>query len=150
MVMNDTRQNMATSDVSPSLIAAYNATRYRVFTDEEFDLRIGQSSARLRDLYQNYGCLSAALITAWNPYSAATSEVDNVAAQGRLEGKLSAGSIPFIEAIGEDVEMKWPGEPSVLALGLNLDAAKSLGIEFLQNAIVWAGKNAAPQLVLLR
>jgi hypothetical protein len=138
------------TNVTPALIAAYNATRYRVFADETFDLRIGQKSNQLSSLYQKHDCLSALLITAWNPYSAVTSEGDNRAAQDRLESKLLAGSVPFITAIGQDAKLKWPGEESVLALGLSLDAAKSLGIEFLQNAILWSDQDAIPKLVMLR
>ena len=51
---------------------------------------------------------------------------------------------------GEDGEGLWPGEPSFLALGVSLDTAKSLGVEFHQNAIVWASEDATPQLILLR
>jgi len=136
--------------VSSALIAAYNATRYRVFADETFELKIGQASAHLSNLYQKYGCLSALLITAWNPYSAAISKANNIAAQGRLECKLLAGPVPFITAIGQDAEMKWPGEESILALGFSLDVAKNLGVEFRQNAIVWSGQDAIPKLIMLR
>jgi hypothetical protein len=138
------------TNVTPALIAAYNATRYRVFADETFDLRIGQKSNQLSSLYQKHDCLSALLITAWNPYSAVTSEGDNRAAQDRLESKLLAGSVPFITAIGQDAKLKWPGEESVLALGLSLDAAKNLGIKFRQNAIVWSDQDAIPKLIMLR
>jgi hypothetical protein len=137
------------TNVAPALIAAYNTTRYRVFADETFDLIIGQPSTQLSTLYRKHDCLSALLITAWNPYSAATSEADNMVAQGRLASMLLAKSVPFVEAIGEDAEMKWPGEESILALGLSLDTAKFLGIEFLQNAIVWSDKDVTPKLVML-
>ena len=141
---------MDNTQVSPALIAAYNATRYRVFADETFDLKIGQGSANLSNLYQKYGCLSALIITAWNPYSAATSKANNMAAQGRLELKLLAWPVTFIPATGQDAEMKWPGEESILALGFSLDVAKNLGVEFRQNAIVWSGQDAIPKLIMIR
>jgi len=34
--------------------------------------------------------------------------------------------------------------------GLSLEASKSLGARFEQNAIVWSGADAVPQLILLR
>lgn len=148
--MDDIQDNHIATSVLPTLIAAYTATCYRVFGQETFDLKIGQKSAKLSRLCQKYGCLSALIITAWNPYSAATSEVENMAAQGRLESTLLAGSVPFVAAIGDGAEMNWPGEASVLALGLSLDAAKSLGIEFRQNAIVWSDQDATPKLIMLQ
>ena len=147
--ISNPRENQSSS-ISKSLIAAYNATRYRVFTDIPFILRIGQRSPHLLQLYIKYNCLSATLITAWNPYSVITSESDNTTAQLRLETVLLERSIPSISAIGEDPELKWSGEESVLALNLNLNTAKELGIEFQQNAVVWSGQDAIPQLVLLR
>lgn len=148
--MNDDRENTPRSSLASNLIAAYNATRYRIFTDTSFNMRIGQRSSHLLKLYKKYNCLSATLITAWNPYSVITSESDNTTAQLRLETVLSERSVPFISAIGEDPEMEWSGEESVLALNLDLNTAKELGIEFQQNAVVWSGQDAIPQLVLLR
>jgi hypothetical protein len=141
---------VADSIISPGTIAAYAATRYRVFRKEPFELKIGHASSPLQHLYEEYDCSSAAFITAWNAYSVAATDADNEAAQARLEGRLTAGSIPFISGIGEDAAGEWPGEPSVLALGIDLDAAKTIGIEFRQNAIVWVGEDAVPQLVMLR
>ena len=55
-----------------------------------------------------------------------------------------------LKALGVDTAGEWPGEESVFVPGLDLERAKSLGVEFGQNAIVWAGPDAVPQLVLLR
>jgi len=141
---------MTASAIPEETIAAYTATSYRVNQREPFALKIGEASGPLRKLYEDYGCLSAAFITACNPYSMAVSADENAAAQSRLEGKLKAASIPFIAGNGEDPSGQWSGETSVLAFGLSLDAAKSFGVEFLQNAIVWAGDDAIPKLILLR
>ena len=141
---------MTASVIPEETIAAYTATSYRVNQREPFALKIGEASAPLRKLYEEYNCSSAAFITACNPYNMAVSADENAAAQSRLEDKLIAASIPFFAGIGEDPSGQWSGETSVLALGLNLDTAKSFGVEFLQNAIVWAGNDAIPKLILLR
>jgi hypothetical protein len=52
--------------------------------------------------------------------------------------------------LGRHLAGNWPGERSVLVLGLELDAASALGIALRQNAIVCADADAVPQLVLLR
>ena len=137
------------STISPETVAAYEATNYRVFSDPQFVINIGQPSKRLWQLYEVYGCASAAFITAWNPSSVPTSTDANAAAQARLQEELGSRSTPFIDGIGEDATGQWPGEPSVLALGLCLDTAKDYGVQFEQNAIVWAGTDTCPQLILL-
>jgi hypothetical protein len=141
---------MIASVIPKETIAVYMATSYRVIRHGPFELKIGKASTPLQSLYEEYGCSSAAFITAWNPYSKAAPAVDNADAQAQLEGRLIAGEIPFIAGVGEDPTGQWPGEPSVLALGLDMDTAKYLGTEFLQNAIVWVGDDAIPELILLR
>jgi len=63
---------------------------------------------------------------------------------------LRLRSLPFIERVGQHPSNRWAPEPSFLVLGLSLEAAKALGSRHEQNAIVWCGIDATPQLVLLR
>lgn len=140
---------LANPIISLETITAYRATDYRVLSPSPFVLKVDQPSKLLQRLYHERGFGSAAIITAWNPFSTRVSDACNEAAQIRLEKVLTARSIAFIKAIGEDPSGLWPGEVSVLALGLSLDAVKFLGIDFKQNAIVWAGPDATPELILL-
>jgi hypothetical protein len=135
--------------IPPETIVAYRATNYRVLSPTPFVLKVDQPSKPLQRLYHKHGAGSAAFITAWNPFSTRMSDACNEAAQTGLEDVLTTKSIAFIKGIGEDPAGLWPGEMSVLALGLSPDAAKSLGIDFKQNAIVWAGLDATPELILL-
>ena len=43
-----------------------------------------------------------------------------------------------------------PAEPSLLVLGITLNDAWSIGVEFAQNGFVWCAPDAVPRLVLLR
>ena len=56
----------------------------------------------------------------------------------------------FRQQIREFLKQEWPPEPSYLVLGSALDAAKAIGTELRQNAIVWCGPDCLPQLILLR
>lgn len=56
----------------------------------------------------------------------------------------------MIESFNIDPAKLWPTEKSFFVLGLDLNTSKSLGRQFNQNAIVWIGSNAIPQLILLR
>jgi hypothetical protein len=131
-------------------IAAYRATHYHVVDQIPFILKIGRPSKHLQCLYNEYNLHSAAFLTAWNLFSQPTSEANNQTAQERLEFDLSEKSIPVIAGVGEDPTGEWPREQSVLALGLALEAASSLGVQYQQNAIVWADRDTKPQLILLR
>ena len=44
---------------------------------------------------------------------------------------------------------QWPGEDSFLVLGISLEAVKTLGRRFGQNAVLWCDATAIPQLILL-
>ena len=138
------------SIVSPELLKAYENTDFCVLEPNKFTLRIGSKSPDLAKMYMEMGVHSAGFLTAWNPHSAEASAEDNANAQRSLFRFLSSEGCPTLKAFGVDPSGEWPGEESVLVPGLDLERAKSLGVEFGQNAIVWAGSDAVPQLVLLR
>lgn len=131
------------------LIAAYTSTRYETFAAPAFVLRIGEASADLRLLYRRRGIRSAAFLTAWNPYSRPTPLEQNKAAQTELRQRLAQEGLSLLEGEGRGADGDWPPEPSILALGCSKKLAKKLGRQFGQNAIVWAGANGVPQLILL-
>ena len=138
------------STVSAELIEAYRKTEFRVLGSPQFTLRVGNASAELRQLYVTAGAGSAAFVTAWNPYSIPTSTEENHSAQSALRERLSQDGFATIDGFGIDPTTEWAGEDSVLVLGISLDQAKGLGEEMKQNAVVWIGGDAVPNLLLLR
>lgn len=138
------------SEIPPELVSAYLYTDFRVLEPRRFTLRIGAVSEDLRAVYDELGVASAAFLTAWNPFSRDVSREVNDRAQAALVTSLERAGHTIWSGIGVDPAGEWPGEESVLALGIELEAAKSIGREFQQNAIVWAGEDAIPELVLLR
>lgn len=149
---------MAQSEISPDLIAAYRSTEYRVAGKAEFGsgtiiLRIDEYSEPLSRLFTASDLQCAAFITACNPCSVPQSHEENLAACARLRDKLDRHTVragQILEGEGCDPSGVWPAEKSFFVLGLNLEASQALGGEFGQNAIVWAGPDAIPGLVLLR
>lgn len=138
------------TEIPHEMVQAYKMTDFRVLEPQEFTLRVGHHSAELQALYIELGIMCAGYLTAWNPYSEEASEVDNENAQRQLLRKLSLEGFPVLKALGIDPSGDWPSEESVFVPGISLDRAKLLGSEFGQNAIVWAGPDAVPQLILLR
>ena len=138
------------SKLDASLINAYSETEYRVTQDFSFVLKVDVRSTELTTLYKANNVSCAAFITACNPFSREMNDTDNAKRQAELAAELTRRSLCFVEGVGQHPSGDWPGEPSLLALGLDLEAAKSLGIAFKQNAIIWCGPDAVPNLVLLR
>jgi hypothetical protein len=149
------------SKIADDLIAAYRSACYWI--GEQVDqgkglasgaiiLRIDQHSEPLSQLFSASGHRSATFITAFNPLGQIQNPEINQEASAHLFGRLGnlVGPGQIIEGEGFDPSGKWPAEKSFLALGLDLEASCALGKEFSQNAIVWAGADAVPRLILLR
>jgi hypothetical protein len=137
--------------VADELIEAYRNTDYRCGVGAHgFTLRIGVRSEPLARLCASTGCASAVFITAYNPFSQTQSDAVNQAAHARLGADLHALGRPVFDGAGADPSGNWPVEPSYLVLGVDLDAAKTLGMQYQQNAIVWMAADAVAVLVLLR
>jgi hypothetical protein len=138
------------SAISRSLQNAYLATEYRVLPPHAFTLRIGDRSDALLDLYRAGKVRESAFLTAWNPLSVTASEDQNHSAQALLVERLVSIGVAALPGLGIDPAFGHPGEESVLALGLPRDMAISIAQDFRQNALVWIGPDAIPELILLQ
>ncbi|MCF8486854.1 MAG: DUF3293 domain-containing protein [Rhodobacteraceae bacterium] len=138
------------TELAPGLIAAYAATDFRVLAPEVFTLRIGVPSVDLMAIYDERSVASAGFITAWNPWSEETDHAINEQKQEALRLCLKEAGYDPRQGIGADPDGRWLGEESWFIPGILRDEAISLGKEFHQNAVVWAGKDAIPRLILLR
>lgn len=138
------------SAIDPDLVEAYKATDFHVHNQPPFVLKVGTASPQLAQLYHQHGTTCAAFLTAYNPYSEAVGDAENTAFQHKLSRELTSRGLTFLPGMGQDNQGQWPGEPSFLILGLALDEAKVMGAQYRQNALVWCGEDAVPQLILLR
>lgn len=136
--------------LSPDLVAAYQGAHYQVNAATPFTLVIDQPSAELKACYAEHSVHSAAFITADNPFSEPTSAEQNEIAHQALWVALTPLAVKLIEGFGQDPKGEWPAEKSVLALGVDLETATTLGRQFKQNAIVWCGADAVAKLQLLK
>lgn len=142
---------LAESAIPAELIEAYRVTLFRVDDGEDsFVLRIGRHSPELEALYARFHVDTACYLTAWNGFSERQSGNDNNAAQNALTSDLHALGVAVLRGHGDDPEGLWAPEPSLLALGLTRAMAGQLGVMYHQNAVVWCGPEAVPELLLLR
>jgi len=138
------------SDLPETLIDSYLATRYQIWIDSALvTLKIGCPSAPLAALMQMTSARNAVYVTACNPGSRIVPLDVNQLAMVRLYEKLAGCSNHIYQGAGIDPTGKWPAEESLLALDVDLPAARLIGKEFRQNAIVWIDSAAMPRLVLL-
>lgn len=144
-------RRMPDSFVPASLVAAYCGAEYHVETEREaFAFRIRQHSPALARLLAETGQSQAFFVTGHNPLSEPQDPATNRAANARLQHRLEVLAAHVYSAVGTDPDGEWPPEPGYLALGVSLAAAQEIGREFRQNAIVWIGADAVPELALLR
>jgi hypothetical protein len=140
-----------TTQIHPDTVRAFLATGYRIgHSAQDIVLHIGQRSERLTRLFADSGVNCGAFLTAFNPRSTIQPDEVNDQAHAQLAAKLQELGLHAIEGSGSEEGTDWPAEKSYFALGLALAPAKAIGTQFDQDAIVWVGPDAAPQLILLR
>lgn len=133
-----------------ALIKAYRETDYHVCSTPAFVLHVDHRSEALRALLARNRVKGAAFVTACNPRSQPLGDADNEARQRRLLDQLALRGLPTVPGVARHPGNGWPQEVSVLVLGVTLDDARELGIRCDQNAVLWAGTDAVPRLILLR
>ncbi|WP_449412088.1 DUF3293 domain-containing protein [Pandoraea soli] len=138
------------SNIDSDTIKAYVETHYCVEGGLPMTLRVSVQNPSLVVLHEAAHVESSAFITACNPFSHACDDAINAQRQDALAQELTHLGLRFVDGIGQHPSNEWPGEPSFLVLGISLPEAKALGERHEQNAIIWAGEDAVPQLVLLR
>jgi len=140
-----------TTQIHPEKVRAYLATDYRLgHSDQDTVLTIGKHSERLATLFAGNGINCGAFLTAYNPQGSIQSDAANAQGHAELARKLEELGLQAIEGSGSVEGTEWPAEKSYFALGLALESAKAIGTHFDQDAIVWVGPDAIPQLILLR
>ena len=149
----------ATTQIHPDKVRAYLATSYRIgHTAQDIVLTIGQRSDRLAALFASSDVDCGAFLTAYNPRGTQQSDAANELAHAELAAQLhglgqglgQGLGLHAIEGSGSEEGTDWPAEKSYFALGLDLETSKAIGTLFDQDAIVWVGADAVPQLILLR
>jgi hypothetical protein len=136
--------------ISTAVIEAYKTACFRVLIEDGFILRLEEVNHQLVSLFDKNQVESATFITAYNPFSQPTTEHENIATQAEMQAEITSLNLSSYPGQGEDPTGQWPGEVSTLVMGMGLEEAMVLGVKYQQNAIIWIGRDAKPQLILLR
>ena len=136
-------------DIDPATVQAYRETEYRVLGTVPAVLRVGVRCPDLEVLHRAHQTTCSAFVTACNPQGQIVSDRLNARQQQALVEEISRLGLVAIAGIGVHPTGDWRGEPSFLVPGLDKEAAQQLGRLFAQNAIIWSGADAVPELLLL-
>ena len=124
--------------VHPQLVKAYREAIYIVnAADDVISLKVGEVNSALASLMHANAVTTAAVLTAYNPFSEVRTIEENEQSQSRLLNALTQKSKSCINAIGTDAKGVWDPEPSIFALGVSLQDAETLADEYGQNAFIW-------------
>ena len=142
---------MSETNIAAEKVRAYRATDYRLgHTTQDIVLAPGLRYDRLVELFVSKSVTCGAFLTAFNPLGTQKSDTANDLAHAQLTSVLTDLGLESIEGSGSEQGTHWPIEKSLFALGLSREGAVSIGRQFDQDAIVWVGDSAVPELVLLR
>jgi len=132
--------------ISNELVSAFERTRYIVYYDTPFTLRIGVHSAELKNLHTLHYSGCSAFITAYNPKSVELTPEQNEERQRALKQELDSLGYLYYEGLGQPEDAGWQGEASLLVLNIPEAVAVRLREDYGQWAIVYCGEDAVPQL----
>lgn len=141
--------DISDTSIDPGTIQAYRETHYRIEGAEPITLKVGVPCPALARLHSTYNVTCSAFITPCNPFSGLLSDDENRARHMALAHDLDEGHYAYLDGVGQHPSNDWPGEKIFLILGMTLAEAKALGTRLEQNAILWNGADAIPQLIFL-
>ena len=125
--------------IHPNLVKAYRQAKYVIDTNNPLTLFVGQSNRALAEILSNNGVNSAAILTAFNPYSEICTTEENLKNQLALLKDVKDFGLTSIAGYGQDVEERWDREDSTLVLGITESQAEVLADKYGQNGFIWIG-----------
>jgi hypothetical protein len=141
---------VSTARQPSELEKAYRASQYRVdLADSPLVIRIGQPHDKVDALLAHHGCFTWAFLTAHNPGSVLLSAAENEVRQARLRDEVSAAGWVFYPGEGLGTA-GWPGEESLLVLGIDSADALALAGRHGQLALVFGRTGETAQLLWTR
>lgn len=142
---------MPDTQISDEKRDAYMFADYIVFVgSSRFTMKVNEYSPDLKSLLHETNQIWGAFLTAYNPHGKIRDKDTNQAANARLREHLDALGALVFEGEGADPTGEWSPEPSFFVLGIDIKAARQIGEQYRQDAIIWIEEDAIPELVLLR
>lgn len=141
------------SEIPTELLDAYHRTTYSVLVrdaagDRQIILHIGERSAELDSLMEQYSVDYCAYLTAFNPGSILRDAEENANRQTELLSLLDSESYTVFTGHSIADADDWPVEESALVLGIELGRAKALASRFGQIGFLYSERGQDVRLIL--
>lgn len=127
--------------------AAYRAADYALDALKT-SVRIGAHCPIIDAELVRRGVDRAAVVTAYNPFSARADHAGNELRQQWLQAVLRKEGLEVAQAEGRDPDGRWAPEPSLLAFGTTRELEARLLGDFEQHALVVVARDAPARLLL--
>jgi hypothetical protein len=148
MPTESSTQSSTESDHNDELWRAYRDTIFEAdLPGGPLRIRIGEHHPALDEVLPSGGGHCWCFVTAWNPASKPLGTAENNARNAELAAALKSESLTFYAGRGRDPQAKWPAEESFLVLDLAREAARTLGLRYGQNAVVWGEAGGPAELL---
>ena len=134
--------------ISKGLLSAYRAAHYVVLSIPHVHIRVDAKSIPAAGLITRYRANSAALMTAWNPFSRHLSSEENERRNLELLACVEDNQFSHLPAEGRDPKGVWFAEASFLIFGLPSGIQDEWLVRFEQFAAVRIEKSGMAHLVL--
>ena len=135
--------------ISDELREAYEQTNYvvEVSRTQEITLRVGEQNSTLDQMLRARATSDWAFVTAYNPRSVSLPNEVNEARHQELLRRTRLLNYRTLPGRGEGDDASWPAEKSLFIFDITVAAARSLGREFGQHAVV-VGTRGGPARLL--
>lgn len=131
----------------PSLVDAYRATDFVVKTTEAIVLRVDTPVPQLTQWLTTQRCETAAVITAWNPFSQSLSKKENARRNQELRAAIEANDLRSAPAAGCARSGNWDSEESFCVFNATGEVIDGWMQRFGQYAVVIADKQGIIRLL---
>lgn len=141
------------SQLPAALQQAYRSALYQVDAATGTvaqTLRVGQPNDWLGLQLRLLPVQAACYLTACNPNGQVLGDAENARHMSALRHALDREGWQYLDGCGQDPLGRWPGEDSVLIWSMDAGTALQWGQRWQQNAVLWSGADALPQLLWLR
>lgn len=138
------------SDISYSLIQAYQTAVYRIHSSPECILKAAEISECAHELLIKHHASSATILTAFNPYSNLLSNEINLARHHELLLHIKRLGITYLDASGEDQIGNWKPERGYCLFNLGKARSVEMAKIFEQNAYIFIDSSGLVSLELTR
>ena len=141
------------SDLPDDLVSAYRKTCYHAPQTPvgRIECLVDTPNPALDALLAESGASSAGFITADNPFGLVLPASKNRNRHLELTELVQLNGWTHYPGLGGDADQAdWPAEQSLLVIGISRHELTGLGLYFQQNAVVYAERGRAGELLLLR